>query len=121
MFRLLAYLTLIVHLAFVIFVVFGGLLALRWPTSAWFHLPAVSWGAGVELAGWSCPLTPLENWLRTLGGGTAYGASFVEHHLFGVIYPSGLTRPIQIALGAAVLGINLIVYRVALQHHAGQK
>jgi hypothetical protein len=114
-YRLLADVTLLVHLAFVLFVVLGGLLVLRRPALAWLHLPAVAWGAWVELAGWLCPLTPLENWLRVQGGGTAYSASFVEHYLLPVLYPSGLTRTVQLVLGAAVLAINAAAYAVVLR------
>ena len=91
-FRLFADVTVLLHLAFVLFVVLGGLLAARWPSVAWVHLPAAAWGAWVELAGWVCPLTPLENWLRTQGGGTAYTSSFIEHYVMPLLYPAFLSR-----------------------------
>jgi hypothetical protein len=105
-----------IHIAFVLFVVFGGLLVLRWPAMAWLHLPAVVWGAWVELAGSICPLTPLENLLRARGGGAAYEASFVERYLLPALYPSALTRELQFALGAAVLIINAVIYGRFLAH-----
>lgn len=98
------------HLAFVVFVVGGGLLVLRRPRLAWLHLPAALWGALVELAGWYCPLTPLENHLRRLAGGQGYDTSFVEHHLLPLLYPARLTRGLQLLLGAAVVAVNLAVY-----------
>jgi hypothetical protein len=98
------------HLAFVLFVVLGGLLLLRWPRLAWLHLPAAVWGALIEFAGWVCPLTPLENQLRRAGGTAEYAGGFVEHYLLPVLYPAGLTRDIQYVLGATVVGVNAAVY-----------
>ena len=114
-FRILADATVAVHLAFVLFVVFGGLLVARWPLAAWVHLPVVAWGAWVEFAGWVCPLTPLENWLRQQGGGTAYTSSFVERYLVPVLYPPSLSREFQWTLGGVVLLTNVVVYVVILR------
>lgn len=107
-------LVLVAHLAFVVFVAVGGLLALRWPRIAWVHVPVAIWGAAVELGGWICPLTPLENRLRAAGGEAGYPGGFIEHYLLPVVYPSGLTRGHQLALGVAVLVVNLAVYGVVL-------
>jgi hypothetical protein len=106
----LASIVLAIHGAFVLFVVAGGALALRWPRAAWAHLPAAAWGAGIELAGGVCPLTPLENRLRTLAGQAGYDGGFVEHYLLAWLYPDGLTREIQVALGLAVVFLNVAVY-----------
>jgi hypothetical protein len=100
------------HLAFVLFVVCGGLLVLRTPRLAWLHLPAVAWAAFVELSGSICPLTPLEVTLRRGAGEAGYAGDFVEHYLVALIYPAGLTRELQMAIGATVLLINLLVYFV---------
>lgn len=108
--RILADAVLFLHLAFVLFVVLGGLLVLRWPRLAWLHLPAAAWGALIEFGGWICPLTYLENSLRWRGGGHGYGGGFIEQYLTAAIYPSGLTRSIQVALGAFVIAINVAVY-----------
>ena len=102
----------LVHFAFVAFVVLGGLLALRWPRAAWVHLPAAAWGAWIEFAGWICPLTPLEVRLRRLGGEAGYAGGFVEHYILPVLYPAGLTREVQIGLGVFVLVLNVVVYWV---------
>jgi len=99
------------HLLFVAFVVGGGLLVLRWPRLAWVHLPAAAWGALIEFAGWICPLTPLEKWLRARGGGFGYEGDFVEHYLLPVLYPAALTRGAQIGLGVLVLVTNAAIYR----------
>jgi hypothetical protein len=109
-YQALANLVLIAHLAFVLFVVLGGFLVLKWRSLAWLHLPAFLWGALVELAGWVCPLTPLENWLREKGGGLVYRTGFVEHYLLPLLYPATLTRTSQILLGLLVLGVNLGLY-----------
>ena len=109
-FRLLADATVVLHLAFVLFVIAGGLLVLRWPRVAWVHIPAAAWGVWVEFAGWICPLTPMENWLRRQGGQTGYTATFVDQYLIPILYPAALTRDIQWALGSFVVAINVCVY-----------
>ena len=107
---LLADLVVVLHLAFVAFVVAGGLAVWRWPRAAWLHLPAAAWGAGIEWAGAVCPLTPVENYLRSLGGAGTYQGDFVREYLLPVLYPAGLTRPTQVALGVFVVAVNAVVY-----------
>jgi hypothetical protein len=108
--RLLADAVLLTHLAFVVFAVAGGLLALRWHWLAWLHLPTLAWAAWVEFSGWICPLTPLENMLRRAGGEAGYPGGFVDHYLLPVLYPAELTRELQWTLGAALLLFNAAVY-----------
>lgn len=98
------------HAAFVLFVVFGGLLVWRWPRAAWVHLPAAAWGAIIEFAGWTCPLTPLENRLRALAYEPGYTGDFVARYVFPVLYPEGLTREVQVTLGLAVMALNALIY-----------
>jgi hypothetical protein len=106
----LANLILCLHAGFVLFVIFGGLLMLRWRWIAWLHLPAATWGAVVEFTGWICPLTPLENWLRAQGGETPYSSDFIAQYLLPVLYPEDLTRDLQLLLGAGVVILNAAVY-----------
>jgi len=108
--QVLADLIVALHFGFILFVIFGGLLALKWPKMIWLHLPAAVWGALIEFAGWICPLTYLENRLRSASGGQ-YASDFIEHYIMPIIYPSGLTREIQIGLGIAVIMLNLLVYQ----------
>lgn len=110
LYRVLADLTLVVHLFFVLFVAVGAFLLLRWPKLAWAHLPAALWGAYIELSGKICPLTPLEVSLRMRGGEAGYEGGFIEHYIQAWIYPEGLTRQTQIALGIAVFVVNTAVY-----------
>ena len=110
MYPLLADLVLIVHLTFVAFVLCGGLLVLKWRRIAWLHLPTVAWGAVVEFTGWICPLTPLENWLRTQGGETSYRSDFIAQYLMPILYPGDLTRNLQLLLGTVVVVLNAAVY-----------
>ena len=110
MYPFLADLALVVHLAFVVFVLCGGLLALKWRWIAWLHLPAAVWGAVVEFTGWICPLTPLENWLREQDGETPYRSDFIAHYLLPVLYPGDLTRGLQVLLGTVVVVLNVAVY-----------
>ena len=107
---ILADIVVLVHAAFVLFAVFGGFLVLRWRRLAWLHIPAVLWAALVEMAGWICPLTPLENLLRHRAGNVIYHSDFIEYYLMPVLYPAALTRELQMALGLAVLFINVSVY-----------
>jgi hypothetical protein len=110
MYPLLADLVLIVHLVFVIFVLCGGLLVLKWRWIARLHLPAAAWGAVVEFTEWICPLTPLENWLRVQGGEAGYEDDFTTRYLLPILYPVDLTRNIQLLLGTVVIVLNVAVY-----------
>jgi hypothetical protein len=112
-------LVVLVHLAFVVFVVLGGLLVLRWPRAAWAHLPAAVYGALIELVGWGCPLTPLENDLRRAAGEAGHEGGFIEHYLVPILYPHGLTPTIQVVLGVLVVTVNLAVYATAYRRHRG--
>ena len=104
---------LLFHLAFLLFVVLGGLLVVRRPALKWLHLPAALWGALVELGGWGCPLTRYENLLR----GRAGGEGFIDYYVVRVLYPAGLTRGIELALGLAVVTINIAIYAYAFSRH----
>lgn len=109
-YRLLADLVTLTHLAFVVFVVLGGLLLIRWPRLAWLHIPAAVWGAFVEFTGRVCPLTPLEIRLREAGGELGYSGGFVEQYILPLLYPADLTTDIQLLLGAVVVVVNGAVY-----------
>jgi len=109
-YRLLADSVLILHLLFIVFVILGGLLALRCPWIALAHIPAACWGAFIELTGGLCPLTVMEVELRRIAGDAGYSGSFVEHYLLPIIYPAGLTRDIQFGLAAWVILINVAIY-----------
>ena len=106
----LADLVVALHFGFVLFVVLGGLLVLRWRWVALVHLPAAVWGAWIEFSGRICPLTPLENEYRRLGGQAGYPGGFIEHYILPVLYPHGLTRDIQVALGVVVVALNAGLY-----------
>lgn len=108
--RLAADLMVLLHLGFIVFVVFGGLGVLRAPRLAWLHLPAAAWGALVELRGLYCPLTDWENALRQSGAERGYAESFIEHYLLPLIYPAALSEKLQLLLGLALLLINGSLY-----------
>lgn len=105
---LLADLVVLIHFAFILFVVAGGFLVMKWPKISWLHLPAALWGAMIEFTGWICPLTPLENSLRQVDPGSSKG--FIETYIFPLIYPEALTREIQLGLGLGVVLINVAIY-----------
>jgi hypothetical protein len=115
---LLADVVLVVHLGFVLFVVLGGLLVLRWPGLAWLHVPAAAWGALIEFTGGICPLTPLEQRFRRLGGEAGYSGEFIEHYVRTLLYPDGLTRATQFVLGMIVLLVNVTIYWVLVRRVA---
>jgi len=100
----------LLHFGFILFVVAGALLLLRWRKVIWLHLPAAAWGAWVELSGWLCPLTPLENYFRALAGESGYRESFIERYLLPIIYPADLTRELQLIMGGGVILLNLLLY-----------
>lgn len=100
----------LVHLAFIAFVVAGAWLLFRWPRLVWLHLPAVAWGAYVEFSGAICPLTPLENVLRARAGESGYEGGFIAHYILPLMYPAGLTPQVQLALGTAVVVLNALAY-----------
>jgi Protein of Unknown function (DUF2784) len=118
---MLADLVVVLHFLFVLFVVFGGLLVLRWPRVAYVHLPVAAYGALIELVGWVCPLTPLEKRLRERAGLEGYQGGFVEHYILPVLYPSGLSRGVQLVLGALVIGINVAIYGVIVSRRRRPK
>lgn len=122
LYRLLADSVLVLHLTFILFVVLGGVLVLRWRKLAWLHVPAVTWGVLIEFMSWPCPLTPLEKDLRRLGGEAGYEGGFIDHYITSLIYPSELSHGTQIFLGVAVLAINAIIYvRFFRQRRAVEK
>ncbi len=101
---------LLLHFAFILFVILGGLLALWRRGWVWAHLPALLWGVLVELTGWPCPLTPLENWFRRRAGQPGYGGGFIDHYLMPLVYPAGLTTGYQVLLAALLLLVNAVIY-----------
>lgn len=113
-YSILADVVIAVHFLFIVFVVVGALLVLKWRRLVYIHLIAAFWGALIMFQGWICPLTPLENRLRRAAGQSGYDGGFIEHYLLPVIYPSGLTREIQIFLGIGVIIINLILYGIII-------
>jgi len=115
LYRGLADLVLLAHLAFVLFVVLGGLFVLRWRRVAWVHVPVALYGAAIEFLGFICPLTPLEVRLRRLGGEAGYEGGFVEHYVTAALYPAGLTRELQLGLGVGVLVLNAVVYGLVVR------
>jgi Protein of Unknown function (DUF2784) len=116
-FRLLAEFIVCVHIAFIAFAVLGGLLVLRWPRIVMIHLSTFVWAAYVEFSGRICPLTPLENHFRVLAGEAGYGTGFIEHYALPLIYPSDLTRTLQVILGSAVVLVNTAIYALIMTRH----
>ena len=120
-YQILADLVAVIHFGFIVFALFGGLLALRWRWMPWLHIPALSWGIGIEFLGWYCPLTPMENSLRQASGDAGYTGGFIEHYLLPIIYPEGLTREIQLLLGLILVVANLVVYFTVWHRHQSRK
>ncbi len=119
-FAVLAFVTVLLHLGFILFVIFGGFLVARRPRLAPVHLACAAWGAYVALANRICPLTPLEKWFRQRAGGSGYSGDFLEHYLLAIIYPTGLTATTQQVLGIAVIVLNAGVYAWILRTRRGR-
>ena len=105
------------HFLFIVFVICGGLLVIRWPNMAFAHLPAAIWGAAVEIFGWICPLTPIENHFHALAGDSSYSGDFITRYLLPVIYPENLTTSIQQIFGGLVIAVNVIIYIIVIRKH----
>lgn len=108
-------LVLILHTIFVAFVVLGGFAVLWRRRLVWLHAPCALWGVLIEYLGWICPLTYLENSLRSAAGSRGYSGGFIDHYLVPLVYPSGLNSEMQVLLGTAVLSINVIIYLLVWQ------
>jgi len=104
----------VIHLTFIVFVIVGGFLTLKWRWFVYMHPLAAVWGAFIEFSGWICPLTPLEQQFRQAGGTAGYSTTFIEHYLLPVIYPAGLTRELQIYFGFSVVAINVVAYSILI-------
>lgn len=113
--RLLADALVLLHFGFILFVLLGGLLVLRWRRLMWFHLPCFIWGVLIEWVGWICPLTPWEQWLRSRGGEAVYEGGFINHYIMPLVYPPGLTREMQWFFGAGVLILNVAIYVIVFR------
>jgi len=121
LYRVAADAVVLMHVLFIVFALFGGLLAIRWRWLIALHLPAVAWGAAVEVFHLYCPLTPLENGLRVKAGDQGFSGGFIEHYLIPLIYPAGLTPQTQLWLGAGVVVINGVVYFCVIRRHRRQR
>lgn len=102
--------TALLHFAFILFIIFGGLLVLNWPKLMWIHLPAAIWGVLIEFFSWRCPLTTWENQFLREADRAGYSGGFVAHYIMPIIYPAGLTRGLEIAIGLFLLILNAGIY-----------
>ena len=109
-FRLAADGVLLLHVAFILFVLLGAVVALRWRWMPYVHVPAAAWGFFVELTGRACPLTYMENYFRIKAGQTGYADSFIEHYILDIIYPTDITRNVQFVLAGVVVAVNVAIY-----------
>lgn len=119
-YALAADLVVVVHAAFVVFAGLGGLLALRWRWIPWVHIPAACWAGFVEISNRVCPLTPVENSLRQAAGTRVYTGDFIEHYVEALLYPSDLTRQLQIGLAATLVVLNVAAYAFVWHRRAGR-
>lgn len=108
-YSLLADFILILHLCFVFFAIFGGLLALRHRRIIWLHLPALFWGIVVQFFSLMCPLTEFENKFRILSGESGYSEGFIEYYVTKILY-FHIDYWFHFALGLFLLLINLLIY-----------
>lgn len=106
---------LLLHLAFIVFVVAGGFLTWRWPRLSWAHIPIALYGVAIEFVGWICPLTPWEISLRRHAGQAGYEGGFIEHYILPIVYPTGLTHEVQLVLAAIVVAVNAAAYTLVVR------
>lgn len=111
----------LLHFIYVIFAVAGGMLLIWWPKVIWIHVPSAIWAALISFAGWICPLTYLENWLRIKSGGIGYSTGFIIQYIEPVLYPAGLTYFHQVILGLIVVVLNLIIYTTMFKRRPKRK
>lgn len=120
-YQIAADLVVLLHFIFILFVISGGFLAIRWRWLLWLHIPAASWGVLAISLRWVCPLTPLENSLRRAGGGDSYGSGFIEHYLLPIIYPGGFDDSVFIAMGVGVVLLNMVAYGLLFMGATGSR
>ena len=111
----------LLHFLFILFVVLGGVLVLKRRWIAWLHIPCAIWGVLIEFFGWICPLTPLENKLRIEATSSGYSGGFIDHYIMPIVYPSGLTRGMQLVLGVSVIAFNIFVYGLVIFRPSGRR
>lgn len=109
-YQLLADTVVVLHGAFVLFVLFGGALVMRNVRWGLLHVPAVLWAAYVEITGGLCPLTPLEDHLRSLAGQSPLPGDFIERCVTALLYPDGLSRTVQTWFGIGAVAVNIPLY-----------
>jgi len=114
-------LVVIAHFVFIVWAVAGGFLAIKWPWLALLHLPAFVWAVLIEWYGWICPLTPLEQRLRSQRGMNVYDTGFIENYIIPIIYPEGLTREIQVSMAVALVVINIAAYGIAIHSNLSRR
>jgi hypothetical protein len=112
--KLLADIVLLFHFAFILFAIFGGLAVLFRGWLAWFHVPVVLWSSLVNLASWTCPLTPLENFFRAQAGQAGYQGGFIQHYIEPLVYPTGMPRDFELIAGISILMWNVLLYAFIL-------
>lgn len=113
--RLLARAVAAVHVSYVVFVMLGSLLVLRWPALLGVHLLAVVWAGATMIFDLGCPLTPWEKTFWKRGGREPYEEGFLQHHVLRTRFDPASSRRNHILLGAFVLTLNAIVYLVVLR------
>lgn len=93
----------VVHFAYLAYVVAGGFLAWRWPRTFWLHLAATLWGLAAVGVGLICPLTYVEDLSRERAGQPGLPAiGFIDHYIEGVVYPERYAGLVQGLMAAAV-------------------
>jgi hypothetical protein len=112
--KILADTVLLLHFAFVLFAVLGGIAVLFKRSFVWLHIPVVLWSSVINLAGWICPLTPLENYFRSQAGQSGYEGGFIQHYIEPLVYPGGMPRNFELIAGISILVWNGLVYAFIL-------
>ncbi|MGA7629541.1 MAG: DUF2784 domain-containing protein [Terriglobales bacterium] len=106
LFEILADCVLGLHVLFILWLIFGALVARYRPALCWSHIACLVWGILVEVTPWPCPLTVLEKWLELKAGVEPYQGGFVLRYLDKVVYPDILPTLLTV-VGVCICVLNL--------------
>ena len=118
---LLAWLIAITHLVTIVYVVVGGPLALRWPSTARVHIVVALLVGGVFALGMDCPLTVWQKAALERSGRPAYAGGFIEHYLVRPLTGSGITPTVNAVIVVVWVVPTVISYAILAQRRLRER
>ncbi len=98
------------HVAISVTAFFGGLIVFLMPWFAVIHLPLALWCSIVNIANWTCPLTPLEKNYRSMAGERKFEGGFVQNYIGPLVTLKISPRQLELLAGFIVLLWNIPIY-----------